>query len=304
MSQHIFPRSLIASLAVAFAIPACGLATDAAAVLQRLEGGNGDAVLGARWNLAGERLRAFTLLPHRATYVLPVSYNANPNERAFRDAGIDDGNLQRNEVVYQLSFKAVMAQRLVSATDGLWFGFTQKAWWQAYNLDESLPFRETNYEPEVIYGYPADFSVMGLRVRQLRLGLNHLSNGRGGGLSRSVNRVIAGVLFDDGRDAIELQAWWTLPDDSDIAGRDIVDYMGRAQLDWYRPVGESTVRVMLRNNLSLDDNRGSAMIGYSFPLRGWLRGYAEYRYGYADGLIDYDSISHRLSVGLMLIGWR
>lgn len=72
----------------------------------------------------------------------------------------------------------------------LWVGFTQVAHWQLYNSDLSRPFRETNYEPEVIFTYPLRFSTGDFKMKMIGLSLNHQSNGKEELNSRSWNRII------------------------------------------------------------------------------------------------------------------
>ena len=61
---------------------------------------------------------------------------------------------------------------------------------------------------------------------------------------------------------------------------------------------------MLRNNLDVKEPRGAVQVDWSIPLgHAPVRGYVQYFYGYGDGLIDYDFIANRLSVGFLLTDW-
>jgi phospholipase A1 len=74
----------------------------------------------------------------------------------------------------------------------LWFGYTQNSFWQAYNRAASSPFRETNYQPELMLTTPLNLT-WACWTRYLTLGLNHQSNGQTSTLSRSWNRIYAEV---------------------------------------------------------------------------------------------------------------
>ena len=102
------------------------------------------------------------LLAHKRNYVLPLAYSNDPNDDVFEPDDSDFGiNLDHLEVAFQLSIKAPIAEALFTDEDALFFGFTVKSFWQAYNSDISAPFRETNYEPEVFWVTPVPWNVLG-----------------------------------------------------------------------------------------------------------------------------------------------
>jgi phospholipase A1 len=59
----------------------------------------------------------------------------------------------------------------------LWLAYTQKSHWQIYNNNLS-PFREVNYEPELILNFPVKFNLFGFKARMVGAALNHESNGK------------------------------------------------------------------------------------------------------------------------------
>src|SRR3546814_1432332 len=69
-------------------------------------------------------------------------------------------------------------------------GYTQSSRWQVYNGEISRPFRETNYEPEILLVFRNNYQLGGWKGRMAAVGINHQSNGRADPLSRSWNRVM------------------------------------------------------------------------------------------------------------------
>ena len=60
----------------------------------------------------------------------------------------------------------------------LWVGYTQQSHWQVYNSEASRPFRETNYEPEVMLAFHPDRRLLGFDWRLLDVSLVHQYNAR------------------------------------------------------------------------------------------------------------------------------
>ncbi len=264
------------------------------------------SAMAKRWELVAQTDRGpFVITPHRPNYLLPVSYNARPNDEVYQSAGVLEDGLDRTELKYQVSFKTKVWPNLFSRRGDLWVAYTQQSFWQAYNHDDSSPFRETNYEPEVIYAYNTDYDLFGLRGRVFTLGLNHMSNGRSDPLSRSWNRVIAGAVFDNGDLAVNAKLWWRLPEsDEDDDNPGITDYYGNGEVWTFYKDGPHTYGLMLRSNFDVsDDLRGAVQLDYSHPLWGGMKGYVQLFHGYGDGLVDYDHVSTRASLGLMLTDW-
>lgn len=263
--------------------------------------------LAQRWQLVAQTDRGpFVITPYRPTYILPLSYVGRRNTEPFEATFGEDEPYDAVEMKFQLSFMSKLWPELLHPRGDLWFAYTQQSFWQAYNGDASAPFRETNYEPELIYSWKTNFRTLGLNSRLLNISLDHQSNGRDDPVSRSWNRVVASALFDHGDDfALGLKGWWRLPEDeSEDDNPDIEDYVGRAELWTFWTAGRNHYAVMLRNNLDLDEPRGAIQLDWSIPLgHSPVRGYVQYFYGYGDGLIDYDFIANRLSIGFLLTDW-
>ena len=156
------------------------------------------SVLSRLWQLDDEsRRRRFAIMPYRQNYLLPYTYNFT-QEKATYETANPGTELQDAEAKFQLSLKMKLWEDILGTKMDLWGAYTQVSFWQVYNTKFSSPFRETNYEPELLLIYPTDIDLWGLQSRFIQLGLNHQSNGRGKPLSRSWNRITANFGFERG----------------------------------------------------------------------------------------------------------
>jgi phospholipase A1 len=288
-------RQLLALLLMWAAGAAVAQAPDEDAPGRGDEAASATSVLDEQWALGDDDdRRAFSFSPYRPNYILPLSY------RADRGSGVE-GEADRLELEFQLSFKTRVWSGALLDRGAMWFGFTQRSFWQAYS--ESAPFRETNYEPELRYAYELGGSFRGWRPRVLTIGLNHQSNGRSGDESRSWNRLTGGLAAERGDLSLSARGWWRLPESGEDDNPGIVDRVGRGELRARYDVGGHTVSSMLRSNFEAGDPRGAIRVSYAFPLNRAFRGYIRAFHGYGDSLIDYDEVSSRLGVGIALSVW-
>jgi len=240
----------------------------------------------------------FGISAHRPNYLL-ATYNSKANPETWREI-YPDAQLDNQEVKFQISLKAPIWQDVPLLDADLYGAYTQISWWQLFNKDESAPFREINYEPELFLRWDTNFPVLWFTNREIDFGVLHQSNGRGDPLSRSWNRLFAGTSFDRDNFAFYLRGWWRLPEDeSDDDNPDIEDYMGYGDLrvgyKWRRQV----FAVTLRHNLQ-SDARGAVQLDWTFPLGRRFKGYVQYFDGHGESLVDYDQKSRRLGVGVLL----
>ena len=256
----------------------------------------------------------YVLTPHRQNYILPFSYMDDPNQEPYQQnvyPGISEP-MQNQEVKLQLSLKAPLTySKLLTENDAIYFGFTLKSFWQLYNDDISSPFRETNYRPEIFYEAPISFKPWGGTIIT-RFGFEHESNGRSQLLSRSWNRVYAGVGFAKNNWGVYLQPWYRIPEDTKVDdgdpntppppkgddNPDIDDYMGNYELHGVYSYERIEFSGMTRYNFG--EGNGALELGMSFPLWGRLKGYVQYFNGYGESLIDYNHQVERIGVGFLL----
>jgi phospholipase A1 len=252
----------------------------------------------------------FAIIPHKPNFVLPASItsiNQNPYIGTPVGSELDDV-----EIKFQISLKYLAAQDLMFTDLDLQFAFTTTSWWQAYNSNISAPFRETNYEPEIILNYHHSWLLFGLPVEQTKLSFNHQSNGQTGLLSRSWNRIILGFTFAPADNVLwGFRTWYRVPEDKKITALDpagddnpdIEKYMGYAEVGGLWSISDKhSLEFMLRNNLR-SKNKGAIQLGWSFPINDKIQGYVEYFNGYGESLIYYNHHAQRLGIGFKLTNW-
>ncbi len=255
--------------------------------------------------LLGQRLaeettlssNAWVISPHQRNYLLPVTYNDNLNQDAWAALEPDDP-MQRIEAKFQLSLKTIAWADILGAGSNLWVAYTQRNWWQLYN--DSSPFRETNYQPEVFLTFANDWRFWGFTNTVVGTGFKHESNGKGGDLSRSWNRAMVMAAFERRRMALNLRAWYRLPESSgDDDNPDIERYLGYGDITGIWKWQQHEFAVKLRNNLR-SENRGALELEWTFPINRRFKGYVQYFNGYGESLIDYDQSNSRIGFGVSM----
>ncbi len=268
------------------------------------------SLLDSRWELAKDsKLGTFQLRAYKPVYLLPAFWNTEPNQMPQspnpNNSTAAPEDLGATELKFQLSFKTKVAENLFGDNGDIWAGYTQSSRWQAYNSELSRPFRETNYEPEVMLAFRNGYSLFGWNGRMAAIHLNHQSNGRSDPLSRSWNRVIFNVGLDRDNWALMLRPWYRIPEGSrDDNNPDIEDYMGRgdATLVWNRNGHE--LALMARHSLrSGDRSHGALQVDYGFPINKQLRGHVQVFDGYGESLIDYNHKATYIGIGVSLLEW-
>lgn len=263
-----------------------------------------------RWELgASPRSALFFPQRYKPVYALPFTWTDRVNATPASPSPGHTSEplvLRPIEVKYQLSLKAKLWDDILGTPLRLWGGYTQSSRWQVYNGAESRPFRETDYEPELILAWPQERLLLGWRLRQLSLALNHQSNGRALPLSRSWNRVIAEAAFERGAWVAQIRPWLRLRESAaDDDNPDIGNHVGRGELLLTGKLGQQVLALQLRHSLRGGSrSRGSAQLEWAIPIDGALHGYLQWFTGNGESLIDYNHRQNKLGVGLSIVEWR
>ncbi len=252
------------------------------------------------WELDDPSKRGmFNIRPHRDNYLLLANYSNASNDQPFKEFTPGGVETQHVELTYQLSFKMKMLEDIASTPIDLWFGYTQQSFWQAYNRKASSPFRETNYQPEMMLVMPINKRFAGIDFPYANLGFVHQSNGQTSTLSRSWNRVYAELGMERDNLAVTARYWKRLDNSkSDNDNIDIIDYMGHGDVRVsYRNDGHEFSATLRRN---FSKSHGSVQAGWAFPVKANLKGYLQLFSGYGQSLIDYNYSQKSIGGGFLV----
>ena len=251
-----------------------------------------------------EELR-LSFLAHKPSFVLPLSYNFDPNPEG--NGSLD--NVDNAEVKFQFSFKLNLIDNFLDHFK-LSFGYTNLSFWQLYNKQDSAAFRETNHEPELFFLYnPRAWSSQNTKSIY-RWGFVHQSNGRDVGLSRSWNRIYVQNIRDLEFVVADVKIWHRLKERAKVNPEDargddnpdITDFLGNFELRFSSQFYKNTWSILIRNNLK-SDNKGAVELSLSVPFKNSLKFYVQYFKGYGDSLIDYNFSIERFSLGFVIADW-
>ena len=265
-----------------------------------------ERVMSKIWELDREDQQGtFHLMEYQPMYIMPMRFTDIPTEQPQSlntERPIPEHrDYQHVEVKFQVSLKAKILQDAFAKGD-VWVAFTQQALWQMYNGGLSRPFRELNYEPELIFTYPTNFSAGNLKLKMLGLSVNHQSNGKEEALSRSWNRFILIALGKWERVTFNFQLWRRFTETSmEDDNPQIEDYIGRCRLTTIIPIGKNILSINLRNNLNFKHNRAHIEASWVMPISRDLRLILQASHGYGDSLIDYNYKQTVVGVGFTLI---
>lgn len=267
------------------------------------------SLLDSRWELAqASKLGTFNFRAYKPVYLLPAFWSSDPN--ALPQSPNPDNTattpqqLDSIETKFQLSFKTKALENVFGDNGNVWMGYTQSSRWQVYNAEQSRPFRETNYEPEILLVFRNNYDLFGWNGRMAAVGINHQSNGRNDPLSRSWNRVMFNIGLDRDNWAVTFRPWIRLSDGSDDDNPDIEDYMGRGDVTLVHTIGGHQLSLIARHSLRGGDrSRGALQFDWGFPIQNTLRGHIQVFHGYGESLIDYNHRGTYIGLGISLLEW-
>ncbi|MDQ7044347.1 MAG: phospholipase A [Sulfurimonas sp.] len=270
----------------------------------------------------------FGIKPYKVNYMLPISYSKNKPHRVSSIVppneliGTEYEKYNKNvEIEFQLSLQKELSYNLFGWNESINIAYTQKVFWQAY--DNSAPFREANYQPEVFMTLPTSQNIDdSLGLKAIKLGFVHESNGQEGYRSRSWNRLYVTGMWKWDNLYLSTRAWYRIPEDKkadsyfnsgqsldEIQAQsdgddnpDIQKYLGYGDINIDYLYEKHQFSLMLRNNLNINENKGAIELNYAHPLFNspYTSVYVKLFNGYGDSLIDYNVNVTKAAIGFSI----
>jgi len=231
------------------------------------------------------------LLPHKKNYLLFYTYDFTDHEDTAR----------KEEAKFQLSIKIPFRYELLD----FYLGYTQKAFWQIYDKDNTRPFREIDHNPELFAVFaPPENGFLGLK--KFQGGYEHDSNGEPIETSLAWNRLYLQGFWEEGSLKADLKVWYWLkkppkkdpldPEGDETPG--IENYFGHGELHGSYRYRTYTLEATLRNNLNPERNLGAVQLDLIGPLTN-VSWYIQYWRGYGESLMDYKTDISKLGAGVL-----
>lgn len=229
---------------------------------------------------------------HKDNYLLPLTWGN-------RCKGTEDAELK-----FQFSFKQHI-------WEGVYFAYTQKSFWRVLDENDSRPFRETNYNPELFFrGFEGN---SGLLQWWGDIGIfEHESNGAREPTSRSWNRIyVTPALSYKGLEA-KLKIWYRLEeevktnpyDTNGDENPDIEDFYGHGELNLSYTFTTSfstnpcKVALMARQNFATDKGGLQLDVSIPTPIKDFYF-LGQLWTGYGETLVDYNQSLTRYGLGCL-----
>lgn len=244
----------------------------------------------------------FVLTPHLLNYAIIGHYTNSVNKAPFEDHIGHALDFKDQELQFQLSFKFPLAKDLsiLGENIDIYAAYTNRFFWQFFDDKDSIPFRETNHEPEVWAEFLADIDFLDFNLHKVAIGLSHQSNGQSGTLSRGWNRLYVQGFLQNKNSYLSFKTWQRFEQSDAFDNRfDYSKYLGDYEIEAAYKLQEHSFGLKVRNRY-LFNQYGSVQFDYTYPLTKRLKGYVQWFRGYGDSLIDLDYHTNKIGIGIVL----
>ncbi|MDA8364496.1 MAG: phospholipase A [Gammaproteobacteria bacterium] len=237
---------------------------------------------------------------YKPNYIIPFYYTATPDQGVYAGQTPEGQSLKQIEFKFQFSVRVPVLSNIGGMPVTLYGAYTQLSYWQSYV--RSPFFRESDYEPAIFFQYALGHPLpWGWQWQSADVGAVHQSNGRGGNLERSWNRIYVGSTLAHNAWTVRVRAWYPIRDQSLMEHNpDIAHYLGYGEFVVSYHRGRQTFSLLSRNTVISGFSRGGTQLSWSFPLVQELHGYVQFYSGYGQSLIEYNHRTEALGIGISL----
>ena len=250
----------------------------------------------------------FNFTGYRPNFILPLHLTSHVNRapQSPTQPAFTVPHYRNIEAKIQLSLRTKLLQEVPLVGGDLWGGYTQQSLWQVWNHKDSKPFRNTDYEAELMYvkAVPQAWRdwPFGWTWRYGQFAIAHQSNGQSDPLSRSWNRIYVGTGLERGDWSLVGRINHRLREDiTSDNNPDLVDYRGRGDLQLSWSPGPYVATLLYRTTFK-DIKRGALQFEWSAPVYpkqpNGIRWFVQVFTGYGETLTDYNFRQTSIGAGL------
>ena len=246
----------------------------------------------------------FSLMPYKKNYFVYSQLFAGANTRPY-DAAYPASPVyyEDYELQLQVSLMVPIWLDMFDLPLTTYVAYTNRSFWQFFDLDDSQAFRETNHEPEIWLAWFYDFYMGDLNAEMVWLGFEHQSNGQYIELSRGWNRVYLDFYFNYDAVSLSIRPWIAMGDGAhEDEVYDYEKYLGSGEIHGVYTWKHFDLGATWDYSFS-GLQYGSVMLDLDIPMSNYVSGYVRYFHGYGESLIDFDYRANTLSVGIVLDTW-
>ena len=217
----------------------------------------------------------------------------------------------KDDVKFQVSVKYNL---LYPFNLGVYMGYTEIAFWDIYK--ESSPFREFNHNPEVFWLIKENNNIFAntdlLFIDFIKVSpYEHMSNGRDGDNSRSIDRCYGEIQASVGEKVnfgLRIKGWYFY--DKARENHDIDEYAGHYECETFVAVIGDTgkefplYKLYVKGGTGDSFDKGWVEGGFIFPI---LTAYVQPRiminvfHGYAESMVDYNKKNTQVRIGTVFL---
>ncbi len=222
------------------------------------------------------------------------------------DPGLDQSKFQFSFKYRLFNPRGYLTEKAPWLT-GFHMAYTQRSIWDL--ADDSKPFDDTSYMPELFYEITKiDINMERITAFGVQAGFEHESNGKGGEESRSTNRLylrpIVGIHVVNNIYLKIAPQLFTYVNNSDSTNEDLMDYRGYVDLEVGIFDSES---LALSSHLWWAKEGTSVQLDLTYPMTKLLSKslnlylHAQYFNGYAETLLHYNERQNAFRMGFSIV---